>query len=175
MRAWRCIGAIVALIVVAGILGVAFIYSGIYNVAANHPDSALAEWVFSTTADNSIKRHAKNTEIPALTDSAMVEKGLANYRMCAGCHGAPGVDRGERAMAMNPQPPELVEEAAEWKANELFWITRNGIRMTGMMAWNGALSDQDIWATVAFMKTLPTLEPEDYKARVDKLPAMPRR
>ena len=67
-RIWRWVGTIGVLIVVAAVLGVAFIYSGIYNVAASHSDSALAEWVFSTTTDHSVKRHAKGIAAPALDD-----------------------------------------------------------------------------------------------------------
>lgn len=174
-RTCRCFWTVVAFVIVVAVIGLVFIYSGIYNVAASHQESAFGEWLFGTTADYSIKRHAKNIAAPALDDLAMIERGLANYRMCAGCHGAPGVERGDRAQAMNPEPPPLVDEVEEWKPNELFWITKNGIKMTGMMSWQGALPDEKIWDTVAFLKTLPSVSAEDYKARVDKLPPMPRR
>ncbi len=173
MRAWRCIGVIVALIVVAGVVGVAFIYSGMFNVSASYPDSHMAEWVLSTTMDNSVKRHAKGIEIPNLDDPAMITKGLSHYRlMCVGCHGAPGVEIEGPAKGLNPEPPEMAEAAGDWKPNELFWITKNGVRMSGMMGWGNTHTDKEIWAIVAFVKKLPSMKPEEYKAMSAKAPAM---
>ena len=48
-------------------------------------------------------------------------------------------------------------------AKELFWVTKNGIRMTGMPAWGPTHNDKDIWSVVAFVQTLPNLGPEEYK------------
>lgn len=53
--------------------------------------------------------------------------------MCATCHGAPGKDPGEIGLGLTPQPPRLEEEASlVWSAQEMFWIVKNDIRMTGM-------------------------------------------
>ena len=46
---------------------------------------------------------------------------------------------------------------------ELFWVTKNGIKMTGMPAWGKTHSDKKIWAMVAFMKKLPDMSAEEYK------------
>ena len=169
----RCFWAIFVFVVVAGILGVLFIYSGIYNVGASYEDSAVAEWVLETTAKYSVARHAKGIEAPPLDDPMMIAMGLGHYReMCAGCHGAPGKERGPGAMAMNPQPPELAHEVEEWKPNELFWITKNGIRMSGMMAWGKNHSDEDLWTIIAFLQTLPGMTAEEYKAMSEKASPM---
>jgi hypothetical protein len=44
---------------------------------------------------------------------------------------------------------------------ELFWIMKHGIRMTGMPAW-GDHSDDELWATVAFIEKLPGMTEQDY-------------
>jgi mono/diheme cytochrome c family protein len=36
--------------------------------------------------------------------------------------------------------------------------------MTGMPSWRFRMSDDDIWALVAFIRTLPQLSPRDYQA-----------
>ena len=167
----HCAGSIIGVIVVLGILGILFIYSGIYNVSATYPDNALSEWVLSTTMDHSVQHHAADIKTPALDDPEMVKIGFGHYRqMCAGCHGAPGVPK--KARGFNPEPPDLVEEAAEWKANELFWITRNGIRMSGMPAWGVSHSDKEIWEIVAFMQKLPSMKPAEYQALDRQVPRM---
>lgn len=82
--------------------------------------------------------------------------------MCAGCHAAPGVEAGVVAQGLLPEPPELVEEAAEWSAPELFWITKHGVRMTGMPAFGPTHSDQEIWDVVAFLGHLPGMSAAEY-------------
>ena len=136
MRKWvkGLIWIVVIVAVLAG-LGVAFINSGIYNVAATYPDIAPVAWVMGHTMDNSVKRHAAGIEVPPLDDPKMLQLGLSHYReMCTECHGAPGVEIGAAGKGLNPDPPELTEAASDWKPNELFWITKYGVRMTGMPA-----------------------------------------
>jgi mono/diheme cytochrome c family protein len=162
-RRW-VIGAIAAVVVLGGV-GVWFVYSGIFSVAATYPDSAPADWLLSTTMDNSVKRHARGIAVPALDDPAKIGMGLGHYReMCVECHGAPGVPIGVVGRGLNPAPPELTEAAGDWKPNELFWITKNGVRMSGMPAWGVTHSDEAIWAIVAFVQRLPTMTPAQYRA-----------
>jgi hypothetical protein len=66
---------------------------------------------------------------------------------------------------MRPYPPELKDVGQQLAPEELFWVVKNGINMTGMPGF--ALikaDDQKIWTIVAFIKSLPTISPDDYKA-----------
>ena len=45
---------------------------------------------------------------------------------------------------------------------QLFWVIKNGINMTGMPGF-GEAPDQELWSIVAFLKKLPTVSDEDYK------------
>jgi mono/diheme cytochrome c family protein len=83
--------------------------------------------------------------------------------MCAACHGAPGKERGEIGKGLNPSPPNLAEVASSWSSAELFWILKNGIKMTGMPAFGPTHSDARLWSIVAFVMQLPKLTPDDYK------------
>jgi len=42
---------------------------------------------------------------------------------------------------------------------------KNGIKMTGMPAWEFRLPEGDLWAVVAFLRELPQVAPEQYAAR----------
>ena len=53
--------------------------------------------------------------------------------------------------------------APRWAPTELFWIVKNGIRMTGMPAWHEIYTDDEIWDIVAFLKRLPAMSPEQYQ------------
>ncbi|MHB9025996.1 MAG: c-type cytochrome [Armatimonadota bacterium] len=158
------IGIILGLLILAALIGLAIIRSGIINIAATERDPALVHWVLKTASENSIERHARGIAVPPLDDPAMVRKGTSHYRaMCEKCHGGPGAESEELAEGLNPHPPKLDDVADEWKPNELFWVTKHGIRMTGMPAWGPTHSDEEIWAMVAFLQQYPSISPADYR------------
>jgi mono/diheme cytochrome c family protein len=145
------------------ILGIIFIYSGIYNVSAIKPETGISKWVLETTSDNSVEHHAKGIKVPDLTDSEMIKEGFIHYKeMCQSCHGAPGQKETELAKGLNPPAPDLSESGQEMSAEELFWVTKNGIKMTGMPAWGKTHSDDKIWAIVAALKKLHETSAGEY-------------
>ena len=89
------------------------------------------------------------------------------------CHGAPGVEWSKFSEGLRPDPPDLHEIVDNREPRELFWVIKNGIKMTGMPSF-GAIEvpDQEIWSIVAFIKKLPTVKDEDYKAWTEE-PASP--
>jgi mono/diheme cytochrome c family protein len=154
---------VVFFLIVIAAAGGAFIYSGIYNVAATHPHLAPTKAILSLTMDRSVARHAQGINAPDIKDTAMIHLGFGHFQeMCVQCHGAPGVQPAEMAKGLNPDAPQLADPAGEWSAAELFWITKNGIKMTGMPAFAPTHSDKEIWAIVAFMKKLPSLDSASY-------------
>lgn len=138
-----------------------YIYSGTYNIAATVPHSELAQWIFNTTKKYSVKKHAENIVQPKLDDEKLVKSGFSHYdEMCAGCHGAPGA---EPAEGFNPSPPDLSEDALNFRPAELFWIVKNGIKMTAMPEFGSTHSDDELWSIVAFTVKLPDISPDEYK------------
>jgi mono/diheme cytochrome c family protein len=156
---------VIAVLTVLG--GVIFIYSGMYNVAATAPDSGLVKWALESTREASIDSRAEDITPPnqsVLADPKTLRIGFEHYNeMCLVCHGAPGAEPGEARAGLNPKPPLLAKVANEIPENEMFWVIKNGIKMTGMPAWGPTHSNDKIWAIVAFVKSLPTLTPEEYK------------
>ena len=75
----------------------------------------------------------------------------------------PGKEESELSKGLNPHAPYLVKSVKGMDPKELFWVTKNGIKMTGMPAWGKTYSDEKIWAMVAFMKKLPDISAEEYK------------
>ncbi|HAP24911.1 MAG TPA: cytochrome C, partial [Achromobacter sp.] len=93
-----------------------------------------------------------------------IQNGSRLYRAhCAQCHGGPGVAPQPYALGLNPAPAALVAAARTRTAAEIFWVTRQGIKMTGMPAWQYRLTDDEIWDVVAFLRVLPGLSVEDYR------------
>jgi len=161
---------LIIIVILAGLGGVGFIYSGMFNVAATSKDGPLMSWVLSTTRERSIETRASSIIAPPdneLNTPEALRDGFEHYNeMCVVCHGAPGVDPGEAREGLNPKPPLLakLKDISTDPLGEVFWIIKNGIKMTAMPAWGPTHSDKKIWAMVAFVRKLPTMSPEEYKA-----------
>jgi mono/diheme cytochrome c family protein len=154
---------IAAALVALGAIG--FAYSGLYDVRASSPHSGLVNWLFSTASRASIERQADDVSVPDLSDTALAKAGVNDFdTMCVGCHGAPGKNPEAMGQGLNPPPPDLVESAAHMNPAELFWVTKYGIKMTGMPAWGATHGDDALWPVVAFMTTLPDLDADGYQA-----------
>ena len=129
--------------------GLAWIYSGRYDMAATDPHWQVTRWVLERARMRSIKVHAAGVVAPpGLDDPARILIGVAHFAAhCAICHGAPGVPKGDIARGLYPSPPDLAKAAPPYSPAELFWILKHGIKMTGMPAWSrpqrrGALGDR---------------------------------
>jgi mono/diheme cytochrome c family protein len=160
----RTIIASLLIAAVVFLLGAAaVIYAGLYNVAATTPHWSAISSLLETTRTRSVKAQAAGIVVPpGLTDPAKVIIGVEHYAAhCAVCHGAPGVPKGDIAHGLYPPPPDLASAATLYSPAELFWIVKHGIKMTGMPAWTDH-SDEELWATVAFLKKLPGMSEQDY-------------
>jgi len=158
---------VIALIIVGYLI---FIYSGIYNISAMVHHDKLTLWMMNTVRENSIKHNAEDDiKVPDLSDTSLVSMGFVHYReMCVGCHGAPGIEQSEIAKGLYPNPSMLSKAAKDWTPRQLFWITKNGLKMTGMPAFGLTHTDDMIWALVAFTKKIPTLTKEEYQTFDDE-------
>ncbi len=146
-------------------LALAIIYTGIYDVSAANPEGSLTRWVLSTTMDNSVRHHAGGVVVPSLDDSALVGLGFDHYNeMCVTCHGSPTSRRSEAGRGLNPPAPDLSEAAGDWTPAELYWIIKNGIKMSGMPAFGQTHDERELWGMVAFVRKLPGMSQERYRA-----------
>ena len=149
---------------VLAVMGLAaFVWSGIFNVAATDPHWSMTHWIMDKTRMYSIRRHAAGITPPAGYDEpARVAWAAGHFSgHCASCHGGPGIRGNEVSKGLYPRPPDLTNVMDRHTPGELFWILKNGIKMSGMpsMASDG---DDMLWATVAFLRKLPGMSDENY-------------
>jgi len=157
------IGGAIGIAVVVPLGAFAFVKSGIYNVAASHPHTKFTTWLTHETMIHSVRRHADGITPPAWTSSAQLLAGFCAYRThCAACHGAAGVARQQWVGGLEPQPPYLLDITQRFTPAQLFWIAKNGIKMTGMPSWRDSLTDRDIWNVVAWLEASTRLPPQTY-------------
>ena len=148
------VGAIGGLIVLRG---------GFYDISATESHYPLIYTVFEEGLQYSIQNHAQDIQVPALGAPEQILRGGAVYSAnCLGCHGGPGTAPSKHGMSMQPVPGPLVDADTNWRTRELYWITRHGIKMSGMPSWEYHLSDSDIWATVAFVSGMPAMTVQDF-------------
>jgi len=126
------------------------------NVAPSQSEAHFA----MSALDSSVERHASHLNNPVpVTDENLID-GLKIFTMnCALCHG--GIDRqpGQLGHSLYPQPPNLITDPdtdPEW---HIFFIIKNGVRYTGMPAWDKSLSDDDMWKVTAFLSRIEKLPP----------------
>jgi mono/diheme cytochrome c family protein len=155
------------LAILGGVVAAVFFFGGYYSVAGTAGEPDVIKWALVHVRKASIEHHAKDSPPLSLNDPATVQAGARAFseRGCVNCHGGPGVDWAKFSEGLHPDPPDLKELANDRAPKQLFWVIKNGINMTGMPSF-GAIEvpDQEIWTIVAFVKKLPSVSNDDYKA-----------
>lgn len=139
------------------------VWGGLYNISATEQHTQPVYSMLETAMRQAVRLRARGIEVPKLDDERMVLRGAACFRdKCQQCHGGPGVAQGDIGKSMQPWPGPLVDARQHWNARELYWVTKHGIKMSGMPAWEFRLAEEDLWAVVAFLERLPDLTPQQY-------------
>jgi mono/diheme cytochrome c family protein len=150
----------------AAITGFVVLRAGWYDTTATSQHLQPVYTVLELGMRYSVRNHSSEVKVPPLGAPQQVLRGAAVYSaQCAQCHGGPGFAQSKIGQSMQPVPGPLVDASARWQPRELYWITKHGIKMSGMPAWQFHLSEADLWAVVSFMGVLPALSARDY-ARV---------
>lgn len=162
--------------IIAGVLlaclGAVFVvvYSGSYDIAADTPHSQPVYWLLQKVRQYSVAARAQDVVPNNLGDSKRVASGAGQYaEMCSNCHLAPGMKRTEISRGLYPRAPELRRGSGLTPAEE-FWVIKHGIKMTGMPAWGLTHEDELLWDVVAFLRKMPELTAEQYRALVESAP-----
>ena len=162
---------VVVLLVVIAAFGGIFIYAGVYSIGADSPHSRLVYNLLQDLRQNAVARSARGIAVPNdLNDSKRVAVGAGLYQeMCTGCHLGPGLERTEMSQGLYPPAPELAR-GDDLSPAEQFWTIKHGVKLTAMPAWGKTHNDELIWNMVAFIRQLPKMSPDQYKATVASAP-----
>lgn len=154
----------------AGVLAAAgaaaFVWYGVYDVSATGPHLQPVHTMLEIALKRAVQARADAHPPPVdLKTPLRVMQGAACFRdRCVACHGAPGVAPERFSLGMQPVPSSLIEATRHWRLQDLYWITRNGIKMSGMPAWEYRLDEGELWSVVAFLDALPLMTPDQYRA-----------
>ena len=117
----------------------------------------------------------KDWQNPSPDDAATRASGAEHFRHhCSVCHGLDGQNTGVPfAEKMSPPVANLASpDIQKYSDGQLKWIIENGIRLSGMPAWKGILSDDEMWHIVRSLRHLPEKgslgAPEIYRESADQ-------
>jgi mono/diheme cytochrome c family protein len=134
---------------------------GLYPIGADNPPGGLERSLAARALDVYADKHKPDMQNPtALTAENLIEGAMEYEEHCASCHGGARAKISPMQHKFNPPAPQLINRIPHDPDNWLFWVTKHGVRMTGMPTWDGILSDEDIWKIVAFIKHSNALPPE---------------
>lgn len=154
----------VALVVLGAVIGAVILLSGAYSIAATKQHFRITYRILELGLKYSVARNAAAIVVPDLQRVGDIEVGHACYREhCLQCHGAPGIAREPLGRGQLPSPSSLAQSAREWPAAHLFYVTQQGVRMSGMPAWEFRISEPGLWSTVAFLKAMPAMTATEYE------------
>ena len=151
------VGSLVALI--AGAFCVS--HFGLYPIGADNPPGRLEKMLAGRAMDVYADKHKPEGGNPVLPTSDALRVGAVKYEeRCALCHGGAKAKISPMQDKFSPPVPQLVNRVPHDPEPWIFWVTKHGVRMTGMPAWDGVLSDEDIWKIVGFIKHSNKLPPD---------------
>lgn len=158
----KFVAGFVTAILLIIIAAVVIIVTGKYDVAATVPENGFERMVLGNVMSFSVRAHA-GPDVSKTWTHEQMHQGFQEYNeMCVYCHGAPGREASDIGKGLRPPPPNLVKAAQRWSNSELFWIIKNGIKMTGMPAFGPTHSDDTLWSIVGFVKELPDMTADQY-------------
>jgi mono/diheme cytochrome c family protein len=161
----------VAIVLAGLVLGaVIFAWSGIYNIAATEPHWRLTSPFIGMLRARSIAVRSKDIQVPDLENAKLKEAGFPHYHAtCRLCHEAPGYPRAEFAENLYPLPPSMTSGSIQKALSdaEIYWIVKNGIKMTGLPAFGPTHDEQELWSLIALVKEMPRMNPEQYRQLVE--------
>ena len=86
-------------------------------------------------------------------DAAAIAAGKAVFEQnCVSCHGATGLGDGEAGVALDPPPADLHKVNELAGEDYLYFVINEGVEGTSMVAWKGALSDEQIQQVAAYIR-----------------------
>ncbi|HWG59305.1 MAG TPA: cytochrome c [Candidatus Acidoferrales bacterium] len=154
MKKW-CVAALVIIVVI--VVAVVLALSE-FNLSAL-PEPGRFETIMANAGKHWMVRraaaHNRAPKIPAAATKSVVDGEMTFGDQCAPCHGNDGRTPTAIGKGMYPRALDLGSpEVQHWSDAELFWIIKNGIRLSGMPGFGKSLSDEQIGNLVNYVRSV---------------------
>ena len=151
MRRFAVIASLVLLLLVVVGVGVSR-----FSLAALDEPGQAETYLASKAKHLLVARDSRGVPPEPASTLAGVAAGEKLYGAeCAMCHGLNGRTPTDAGRWMYPRAADLTsEQAQQYSDRELFWIVKNGIRLSGMPAFGKVETEEHIWQLVQYVRTL---------------------
>jgi thiosulfate dehydrogenase len=156
------IGLILGLLILPAAF-VAYALTGRMPAAASDRAMPFEAWIAGAGLYARIHREAPTRDVSGFTTADLTSGADVYQKNCAVCHGLPGQAVPPVAQGEFPKPPQLFTvdgRVSDDPAGETYWKVKNGIRLTGMPAFQDTLSEQQRWQVTALAARADKLPPE---------------
>ncbi len=128
------------------------------------PEPGRTETFLATKAKHYLVSRSSREGIPpapADRQAAIKEGDRLFGTECAACHGLSGHSPTDAGRWMYPRTADLTSrDVQSYSDQEVFWIIKNGIRLSGMPAFGKVESDEHVWDLVLYVRALPKAVPQ---------------
>jgi mono/diheme cytochrome c family protein len=148
----------IALLLVAVIV---FVTSGALPAGQDSKPGALERWAAKTSLRATMRRETRGLSSPLRPTDENLTAGAALYRShCQVCHGGADGAASSIARGLTPPAPQLAQHGVDDDPEGVtYWKVDHGIRFTGMPAFGGTLSRNEMWQVTLFAKHMKVLPP----------------
>ncbi len=150
----RFLAGIGATLVAIAAVGILSVFMGWLPARADAPPWPFEEKIAHISLDATIGREAPPPPYPygPVTD-ATIASGAKLYMVnCSVCHGSGTGDASNVAQGMYVKAPQFAKHGVDDDpAGETYWKIEHGIRFTGMPAYAGLLTEEQIWQIAYFL------------------------
>ncbi len=160
---FRMLVGILAGIGVLSVAAIVWLISG--GMSSRRNPGSVETWVAMHMRSVAVSTAERAQTDPDPSSPVAVRIGLEQFAdHCAACHGNDGSGQVGMGRGLYPRPPDLRAPATqEMTDGQIFHIINDGVRFTGMPAWDH--EPRESWALVRFIRHLPQLT----KAEADRM------
>ena len=136
-----------------------------HGFSAREEPTRVEAWLARHARRIATPADAKNLQDPYYATEANLAPARQHFvEHCATCHALNGSGNTVFGRNMYPKVPDLRDQQTQKLTDgELYYIISNGVRFTGMPAFGGEDSQEEIWKLVLFIRRLPNLPPEELR------------
>src|SRR2546427_2077897 len=145
--------AVVAAIALIGLSVLASMLS--HGFSARDQPTAIEAALARSMRLLAMPRAARTAKNPVALSDEVLSEGRTHFAdHCALCHGNDGAGRTQIGQNLYPKAPDMQSAQTQSLSDgEIFYIIKNGIRLTGMPAWGADTpeGDRETWLLVHFI------------------------
>lgn len=161
-KKWIWVVVIVVVIVLGFLTGFIVWVKSAHGFSASAQPTAMEAMMANMARRMALPNSAARMKNPEPATAANLTMARHHFSAhCAVCHNNNGDGLTDFGRNLYPKPPNLQSKDVQSLSDgDLFYMIRNGIRLSGMPAWPDD-EDSEIWMLVTFIRHLPEQTPAD--------------